>query len=309
LFCLVLTCADLVDNLAHDTARSFPTESRAKILPLCRRDYPLPPPINRGSVDDLREKKIECKLGRKPAFPAQFSCNQLFLFFFSSSWPSATTTIITCLLTIVPTLSSHQNHHTWWLHHFSLSSVKILFSATVTPAAAAPTSAAATTLPRSFYPSQRKLGQQPSPQLLQQFQPRASLLLCRTLFLLLPTVTRASRRPHNLQLHCAPPVRPPAPSTPGKLPSSLLLPPPFPVIAACEQCNVNYFTLHYCVQLSHWVVPVTKLLWAGPVLAQPSWLGRVQPIPKIKRRRILWAEFDLTFLGRYWPLLFGLSSA
>jgi len=36
------------------------------------------------------------------------------------------------------------------------------------------------------------------------------------------------------------------------------------------------------MQLSHWPVPVTKLLWAGPVLAQPSWLGWVQPVPKIQ---------------------------
>jgi hypothetical protein len=58
------------------------------------------------------------------------------------------------------------------------------------------------------------------------------------------------------------------------------------------------------VQLSHWVMPVTKLLWAGPALAHPNWLGRVQPIPKIKRRRIWWAKFGPTVLGRYWPLLF-----
>jgi len=87
---------------------SLPTKSRAKILPRCRRDYPLLLPINRGSVDDLREKKIKCKVGQKPAFPALFSCKRSFLFFLSPPWPSATTTIITCLLTIVPTSSSHQ---------------------------------------------------------------------------------------------------------------------------------------------------------------------------------------------------------
>jgi len=87
---------------------SFPTKSRAEILPRCRRDYPLPSPINRGSVNDLRGKKIERKVGRKPAFPAQFSCNQPFLFFLSPWWTSATTTTIICLLTIIPTSSSHQ---------------------------------------------------------------------------------------------------------------------------------------------------------------------------------------------------------
>jgi len=47
--------------------RSFPIKSRAEILPRCRRDYPLPPPINRGFVDDLREEKIGSKVGQKLA--------------------------------------------------------------------------------------------------------------------------------------------------------------------------------------------------------------------------------------------------
>jgi len=42
---------------------SFPTESRAEIFPQCRQDCPLPPPINRGGVDGLREEKIELKVG------------------------------------------------------------------------------------------------------------------------------------------------------------------------------------------------------------------------------------------------------
>ncbi|KAJ6977046.1 hypothetical protein NC653_029051 [Populus alba x Populus x berolinensis] len=44
---------------------SFPTESMAEILPRCREDYPLPPPINRGFVDDLREVKLESKVRKK----------------------------------------------------------------------------------------------------------------------------------------------------------------------------------------------------------------------------------------------------
>ena len=48
---------------------SFPSESRAEILPLCRRDYPLPSPINRGSVDDLREEKMGSKNHKKTSLP------------------------------------------------------------------------------------------------------------------------------------------------------------------------------------------------------------------------------------------------
>ena len=51
---------------------SFPTESMAEILPRCRRDYPLPPPINRGFVDDLSEEKIGSKVGHKPALLPPF---------------------------------------------------------------------------------------------------------------------------------------------------------------------------------------------------------------------------------------------
>jgi len=87
---------------------SFPTKSRAAILPLCRQDYPLPSPINRGSVDDLREEKFGSKVSQKPAFSAQFSCNRSFLFFLSPLWPSATTTLITGLSTISSTIGSHQ---------------------------------------------------------------------------------------------------------------------------------------------------------------------------------------------------------
>jgi hypothetical protein len=88
----------------------------------------------------------------------------------------------------------------------------------VTPAAAATAEPAATTLPRSSLPSQRQPGYQLFPQPHQQLQPWAFLLLCRTLLLLLPAVTSASRRPHHLQLHRSPPARPPTLSTPGNSP-------------------------------------------------------------------------------------------
>ena len=47
--------------------------SQRLLLPRCKRDYPLPPHINRGSVDDLREEKIGSKIGKKPTFTAPVS--------------------------------------------------------------------------------------------------------------------------------------------------------------------------------------------------------------------------------------------
>jgi len=44
---------------------SFPTESRAAIFPQCRQDYPLPPPINRGGFQGLKEEKIRSKVSQK----------------------------------------------------------------------------------------------------------------------------------------------------------------------------------------------------------------------------------------------------
>ena len=44
---------------------SFPTESRAAIFPQCRQDYPLPPPINRGGFQGLKEEKIGSKVSQK----------------------------------------------------------------------------------------------------------------------------------------------------------------------------------------------------------------------------------------------------
>jgi len=169
------------------------------------------------------------------------------------------------------------NHHTWWLHRFSLSSTKFFFSATTTPAAA-------TTSSRSFCPSYWKLGKQLSPQPLQQFQLRVSPLLYKHL-LLLQTSTRASRQPHHLQSHRVPPIRPRTPSILGKPPSSFLLLPPFSVTPL--------------VQLSHWTVLVTKLLWAGSSLS----------LKLKRRRRICWTEFGPTVLGQVWPFFSRLSSA
>jgi len=48
--------------------RSFLVESRAEILPRCRRDYPLSPPINRGWFYGLREEKTGSKISQKISF-------------------------------------------------------------------------------------------------------------------------------------------------------------------------------------------------------------------------------------------------
>jgi len=44
----------------------------AEIFPQCRRDYPLPPPINRGGFDGLEEEKIESKISQKISFSPVF---------------------------------------------------------------------------------------------------------------------------------------------------------------------------------------------------------------------------------------------
>jgi len=62
----------------------FPSESRAEILPRCRRDYPLPPPINRGWVYGLREDKIGSKISQKISlFPVSATFSLFFCFSFS----------------------------------------------------------------------------------------------------------------------------------------------------------------------------------------------------------------------------------
>ena len=52
---------------------SLPTKSRAEILPRCRRDYPLLPPINRLSVDGLREEQNWVQIRRKTSHLPCFS--------------------------------------------------------------------------------------------------------------------------------------------------------------------------------------------------------------------------------------------
>ena len=47
---------------------SFPTKSRANILPRCRQNYPLRSPIIRGEFDGPREEKIGSKVSQKTCF-------------------------------------------------------------------------------------------------------------------------------------------------------------------------------------------------------------------------------------------------
>ena len=51
---------------------SFPTKSRVEIFSMCRQDYPLRSPINRGGLA-LREEKIESKVNKKIASLPCFS--------------------------------------------------------------------------------------------------------------------------------------------------------------------------------------------------------------------------------------------
>jgi len=51
---------------------SFPTKSRVEIFSMCRQDYPLRSPINRGGLA-LREEKIESKVNQKTASLPCFS--------------------------------------------------------------------------------------------------------------------------------------------------------------------------------------------------------------------------------------------
>jgi len=141
---------------------SFPIELKVGICSLVKTRLPSSTPINRSRFHIPREKKIELKVGRKPAFPAPFSNNLSLLCLLSPLLLSATTIFITRLFSIIPTSSSHQTISrggcTTSLSlslslSLSPSSVKIFSFATVTSAAAATAEAAATTFPRSSFPS------------------------------------------------------------------------------------------------------------------------------------------------------------
>jgi len=51
---------------------SFPSEPRVEIFLHCRQDCPLPPPINRGGCDGMREEKIRSKISQKSSFSLVF---------------------------------------------------------------------------------------------------------------------------------------------------------------------------------------------------------------------------------------------
>jgi len=52
--------------------QSFLAESRAEILPRCRRDYPLSPAINKGWFYGMREEKSGSKISQKISFSPVF---------------------------------------------------------------------------------------------------------------------------------------------------------------------------------------------------------------------------------------------
>jgi len=79
---------------------SLPTKSRAKILPRCGWDYPLPPPINRGGFDGLREEKIGSK--KSPKIGLLYS---IFL------------QPVLSLLSLTAVAFSHHHPHHWSFHH------------------------------------------------------------------------------------------------------------------------------------------------------------------------------------------------
>ena len=91
---------------------------------LCRQDYPLPPPINRGSVDDLRGEKIGSKVSQKTSLPPypryRFSSSASSSFFLRHRKPTPspflppapaweTTTTISGMETIISTISRRPN--------------------------------------------------------------------------------------------------------------------------------------------------------------------------------------------------------
>jgi len=86
---------------------SFPFESRAEILHRYRREYPLPPPINRGGFHGLREEKIGSKVSQKTSF---FSFCTVLSLLSLSTVAFSTTTLITDLPTISSTTGSQHNH-------------------------------------------------------------------------------------------------------------------------------------------------------------------------------------------------------
>jgi len=53
--------------------RSFPTKSRATLFFLCRQDYPLPPPMNRGGFHGLNMKESGLKIAKNQLTPLFFS--------------------------------------------------------------------------------------------------------------------------------------------------------------------------------------------------------------------------------------------
>jgi len=120
---------------------SFPTKSRAEIFPLCRRDCPLPPPINRGGFDGLREEKIASKNRKKPASSPVFSAASLSLYTLSPpcSQRLQATLPPAHLSPSPPHLSLSTESSSFFLHGGSSQSTPPFLFSSLVSAAAAPT--------------------------------------------------------------------------------------------------------------------------------------------------------------------------
>jgi len=79
---LLLQIWQLTMHTLNQRLGRIPIESKDKISPMCRQDYPIPIPINKGGFRAPRRKKFESKNCKKPAIP-------LFPNFLSPCQPSA----------------------------------------------------------------------------------------------------------------------------------------------------------------------------------------------------------------------------
>jgi len=251
---------------------SFPTESRAEIFPHCRQDCSLPRPITRGGFDGLRKEKIRSKVSQKSAsswFLPPSLCLSLSLRPpnsqtrppppLSPAWPPPSP----------PHLSLSTIHFSFFLHSGSSPLASPLtFSSSLLAL-----------LQLSFLP--------PAP----------------------PSTTSSTTRSHQptIESHCEPfsliykPVSsfshsdssgqnsPPTPQSASRLPRpDHLQPHSRPVTAASsppQGCLPLHSTVCNCkVACRTWTYyscsANNSLTWAGPVLAQLKWLGRVQPDPR-----------------------------
>jgi len=289
---LFLQIWQLREATLNQRLRSFPTELRAAIFLQRRQDWPFPPLINRGSVDDLREEKIGSTIGEKPATSPVFL---LFLLSLSLSLSLSILSLSQPCLQPAPPLSppvgqpssppqfslstdaspffsiaaaAHQHHHFLFLP---------------SPAPAAATSAPTSTSTTDFTTT---ISINPAPHQWQSSHHDLLSLLLPTflsplqLFLLLPTADSGHHhlswwhlihRPNHLI------------TTETPTPSNFLLPAlPFPRRGCCMQ---NSF-LHAASQLiSPWFGP--GQLWPHPYFFLKK---KIQKISKILWKKLWFSQ-------------------